>query len=270
VQEMQLVQRDYGVNTVLIRDDTFCSREAYLKEFAEEYERHHLRMEWHGQARVNEITDNKMAYLRRTRCRALCFGFETGTQRMLDVYRKHTTIEQAYRAARLCKRDGILVLAAIMLGGPTETEKDADKTIDFVKRIDPDVVDPHIVTPTPGSDLFYTARDHGLLKGFDLEQLTEREHVTCNMSEMDDDTLQGKLEELWQKYRSHRRASRAYIRWRVDQLRAAWGERDFKRFVSVLFLTFLKGYGPIYRAVHTLGALPLPFRGRLKKIVWGG
>ena len=270
LDEMQLLQQLYGVSTVLIRDDTFCSRESYLKEFADEYDRRGMRMEWHGQARVNELTDSKMQYLRRTRCRALCFGFETGSQRMLDLYRKHTSLEQAYRAADLCKRDGILVLAAIMLGGPTEAEADADETIRFVKRIDPDVLDPHIVTPTPGSDLFYTSQSGGLLKDFDLDQLTEREHVTCNLSEMDDATLQGKLEELWQEYRCARRGSRAYYRWRMEQIRGAWQRRELRPMLTLIFLTFIKGVGPIYRIVHMLGRVPLPFRGVLKKIVWGG
>jgi len=270
LDEMQLVKKLYGVNLALIRDDTFCSRETYLQEFAEGYAQRGMRMEWNGQARVNELTEAKMPYLRRTRCRALCFGFETGSQRMLDLYRKRTTLDQAYHAAELCKRDGIFIQAAIMLGGPTETESDANSTIEFVKRIDPDSLDPHIVTPTPGSDLFYTAQSNGLLDRFDLEQLTEREHVSCNLSEMDDATLQGKLDELWQEYRCHRRGSKAYYRWRLDQMRRAWASKRLKDLVRIAFLTIIKGVGPVYRLVHALGQLPLPFKNRLRKLVWGG
>ena len=97
LDEMQSLQRTYGVGLVQLRDDTFCSQASYLKEFADEYQRRQMRVRWYGQARVNELTEEKVPYLRRTRCEALCFGFETGSQRMLDLYRKGTTIEQALR-----------------------------------------------------------------------------------------------------------------------------------------------------------------------------
>ena len=270
LDEMQLLRRHYGIDLVQLRDDTFCSRASYLAEFADEYQRRQMRMRWYGQARVNELTEEKATYLKRTRCEALCFGFETGSQRMLDVYRKGATIGQALRAARICKREGILIQAAIMIGGPTETEADAERTIKFVQRIDPEVLDPHIVTPTPGSDLFYLCEQEGLLAEFSLDQLSERASVGVNLSAMDDDTLDRKMDDLWQAYRRSRRLSRAYLRWRIGQMRVVFRNGQYLKLIPLIMLTLIKGNGALFRTAQALGKCPLPFRRVFRKAVWGG
>lgn len=81
-------------------------------------------------------------------------GFESGNQRVLNFLRKGTTVEQNYRAAKICRKYGIKIWANYMVGIPTETKKEVIDTVNMIKKIRPEHYSPAFYTPAPGSDLF--------------------------------------------------------------------------------------------------------------------
>jgi radical SAM superfamily enzyme YgiQ (UPF0313 family) len=78
-------------------------------------------------------------------------GFESGSQRILDLFEKDTTVEENLRAADICKEHGVKVWANIMFGAPTETREEAMETVRMVWKIAPDHLRSSFFTPTPGS-----------------------------------------------------------------------------------------------------------------------
>jgi len=67
-------------------------------------------------------------------CEHIIFGVESGSERVLDLMRKHYRIEDADKIIRWLHEVGIIVTANFMFGFPGETEEDFEMTLDFIKR----------------------------------------------------------------------------------------------------------------------------------------
>ena len=69
-------------------------------------------------------------------CRAMWFGVESGSQRILNLLQKDITIDQVTKAFALCKKIGIKTGASFMIGIPGETKEDMSKTFELAHQID--------------------------------------------------------------------------------------------------------------------------------------
>jgi hypothetical protein len=67
-------------------------------------------------------------------CRVLHFGLESGTQRVLDLMRKGTELDQAAAVLRNCRQAGIWNSCFIIVGFPTEEAQEVQNTVAFVTR----------------------------------------------------------------------------------------------------------------------------------------
>lgn len=72
--------------------------------------------------------------MKESRCEHIIFGIESGSQRVLDLMKKHYRIEDADRIIKYMHKVGIIVTANFMFGFPGETEEDFEMTLDFIKR----------------------------------------------------------------------------------------------------------------------------------------
>jgi len=91
-------------------------------------------------------------------------GIESGVQRLLDVVRKGTTIPQIEEAIRRVKRvSRIQVSGLFILGLPGETPRDSRATIEFARSLPLDMAQFSLLTPYPGSPLFYDLVEQGCL-----------------------------------------------------------------------------------------------------------
>jgi len=92
----------------------------------------------------------------------IAFGVESGSQRILDYYKKGIAVYDTERAFALCRERGIGTHAFIMIGAPIETERDIEATIALLERIKPNSVSPSITTPAPGTALYEEALRAGI------------------------------------------------------------------------------------------------------------
>ena len=115
-------------------------------------------------SRVDQVTDENLKLMKKAGCVQIFFGVESGSQKILDFYRKGTTPAQAVEAFRLCKKHKIQAVAAIMLGAPEETLEDVKLTYELVKKIKPDNWIVYTTTPFPGNYLYEYARENNLLR----------------------------------------------------------------------------------------------------------
>jgi len=96
-------------------------------------------------------------------CQQITFGFESGSQRILDILKKGTTVEQNQRAIDLCKEVGIIPQGTFMIGNPTETVEDIEKTKQFIKESGVESPGICITTPFPGTELWEWCKERELI-----------------------------------------------------------------------------------------------------------
>ncbi len=150
-----------GIREFLVYDDTFTIQRQRVLDICDEIIRRKLDIGWDIRARVNTVDEEMLRRLRQARCERIHYGVEAGTDRVLKVLQKGITLEQARQAFRATKRAGISTLAYFMLGSPTETRDDVLQTIAFARELDPDFVHITIVTPFPGTKLYFMGLEQG-------------------------------------------------------------------------------------------------------------
>ncbi len=149
---------------VFFKDDTITMHPAEWFETLN----HLLRGEdielcWHCNSRVDTVTREKIRVMAESGCSCISFGVESGSQKILDFYRKGTTPQQAEEAFRWCHEFGVEATANLMIGFPMENEEDLRMTYDHLKRLKPDDIIVYFSTAIPGRYIHDWARENGYL-----------------------------------------------------------------------------------------------------------
>jgi len=166
VQEVRGILQQMGDRIIHFRDDTFTfGKPDWLTEFRsilKESVPHGIR--FHCSSRVDQINEEKLKIVKDAGCTQIFFGVESGSQKILDFYRKGTNPAQAVEAFRLCRKHKINTVSAIMLGAPEETREDLELTYNLVKKLKPTNWIVFITTPFPGNHLYRHAKENNLIR----------------------------------------------------------------------------------------------------------
>lgn len=117
---------------------------------------------------LSRMDDDLLRDMKRTGCRIMGLGIESGSQRILDAMNKRIMVDQILTGLSRLKDAGILPTVSIMVGQVSETIEDAEKSLALMietVRNDQNVQYAFpITTPFPGSELYNCALEKGLLK----------------------------------------------------------------------------------------------------------
>jgi len=161
LESMRVLHETYGINDVIIHDDAFVLNRNRVFRFCQLLRESGLGMTWGCNARVDMVNPDLLAAMRSAGCWHVAYGIESGSQRILDVIGKGTTIEQIEKAVRWAHEAGIRTRGFFMIGHPTETEESIRQTIAFAKSIPIDDFQITFFTPLPGSEIHRTIRRYG-------------------------------------------------------------------------------------------------------------
>ena len=147
-----------GLQEVFIHDDTFSINRERVKAICEEIIKRGYDFVWEARTRADCVDEELLALMRRAGCHRLSFGVESGSERVLKSMKKEIKLNQVEKVFAWCRREGIVTLADFMFGNLDEEIEDIKKTLDLVKRINPDFVQYSICSPYPDTPLY----KHGL------------------------------------------------------------------------------------------------------------
>ncbi|MBI2303239.1 MAG: cobalamin B12-binding domain-containing protein [Chloroflexi bacterium] len=196
IEEIARLKREYDVQYISFEDDLFIASKKRVYQFCDELERRRLPLRWNCAGRVNVVDRELLKRMKSAGCTRILYGLESGSQRILDEYRKGVTVAEAKRAFLLTKEVGIEPLYTFMLGAFGETRETAQETIDLCRELNIPLSSVHLTTPYPGTPLFDEAVARGKLKvdTWDnrerfVESLGDASKLTVNLTEMKDDEL---------------------------------------------------------------------------------
>jgi len=86
--------------------------------------------------------------------RTVRFGAESGSDRVLELLGKGTTVEDNWRVVEICRRHGLVCTASFMHGIPGETPADAQATRDFIWQSGIRVEGWYKFAQWPGTDMY--------------------------------------------------------------------------------------------------------------------
>jgi radical SAM superfamily enzyme YgiQ (UPF0313 family) len=192
IREIKLLVDRYGVKEIKIYDDLFTAHRTRLKEIADLMQAEGLdqtvRIECTN--RANLTTRSLLEDCRRLGVRGLAFGFESGSQRVLEALKTDSVdVAQNRRSIRMCRDMGIEVCGSFILGTPGETYADLEATYGFLEEHKLDSCKIFVLTPHPGTPVWFEAERRGLvskdmdwdLLSIDYDRHWER-HIVLNDS----------------------------------------------------------------------------------------
>ena len=106
------------------------------KRIPDAFEAAGLDVRWWCDARLEEriFDERSLPRLYDAGCRKLMYGFEAGSQRLLDLVEKGVDLGEAERVLQATHDAGISATLYTMVGLPTETREEADATRSFLVR----------------------------------------------------------------------------------------------------------------------------------------
>ena len=155
VDELKMLRQKFGFEHIWFCDDIFGLKPGWVREFADLVEKEGLKFKFKMQGRVDLLLqENNIRDLARAGCDNIWMGAESGSQRILDLMDKGTTVEQIYNATYLLKKVGIKPSFFIQFGYLTETKIDIEKTIAMINQLLPYEIGISVSYPLPGTVFF--------------------------------------------------------------------------------------------------------------------
>ena len=152
-----------GVNICSFQDDSFSANRGLVKSLCQELILRKSKLKWMARVRVDELTYDLLVLMKRAGCVMLGIGVESGSLRILKGMNKTAKPENWHR---LCRRVfkwtqelGIGTNAYYVIGNPTETKAEIEKTINFALKLNADSIQVHFYTPYPGSSAWNNYKD---------------------------------------------------------------------------------------------------------------
>ena len=96
------------------------------------------RVRWYAYASPGGFTRELAALCRAAGCAGINFGVDSGCDRMLRRLGRDFSVADIERTADACRKEGIVSMFDLLVGGPGETMQTLKETIDTMKRISPD------------------------------------------------------------------------------------------------------------------------------------
>jgi len=176
IDEIKEVKACYGTRQFGFKDDIFTISKVRAVEFCQSLISQNLKINWDANARVNLIDKELLTLMKKAGCNGLKLGIESGSQRILNLMKKGTTLEQIKRTAQLLRESGIHWTGYFMIGLPTETREEMLDTLNLMKEIKPDYASLSVYEAFPGTELF----DLGLNLGLVQKERTLKDFYTLS------------------------------------------------------------------------------------------
>jgi len=152
-----------GIKEVFIYDDTFTIDRERVVEICEKMIERGLDLTFDVRARVNTVDPELLQLMRRAGCERIQYGVESAVPSVLEALNKDITPDQVRDAFKWSRDAGIDTLAYFILGSPTETRADIEKSIDFSCEIGADYTHFTIMMPLPATKLYQMALESGIV-----------------------------------------------------------------------------------------------------------
>ncbi len=210
IKALLFLKKEYKIDFVSFQDDEFMANKARVIEFCEKKNRFLPDLLWSCTGRVNIVArDEKIVKLmKNSGCVLISYGFESGSQRMLNSMRKGITIEQMEKVVRISREQGMPIPASFIIGMPEEDNKSCQETLDLCIRNNLPLGSLMFATPYPGTEIFNFALNTGRIDRDHIHEflmkLGDARDFTINLTDyFSDEELINKREEMMKKARGN-------------------------------------------------------------------
>jgi radical SAM superfamily enzyme YgiQ (UPF0313 family) len=225
-----------GVDDLFFVDDTITIDKKNVLAICNLIVERGIKIHFKISARVDTITPEVVAALKKAGCYRIHFGIESATQKYLQYLQKGQTLEKVERAIKMTRQAGIGFFAYMMIGIPHETKKEMFATVDFAKKLRPDYAQFSICTPYPKVELYYQMLNEGIIPEDYWQKFAENPSPDFKIQFWNKDFTEKELREIQDECHARFYSSPTYIMKQITQLRS-WADFTAKARMGTKILT---------------------------------
>jgi radical SAM superfamily enzyme YgiQ (UPF0313 family) len=162
------------VKEIFIEDDTFTINNKLVRGVCEEIKKRKIDITWSCNARA-DLDYETMKSMKEAGCRLIIVGYESGSDEILKNIKKGVTTKQMKAFTKDAKKARLMIHGDFIIGLPGETKETADKTVKFIKKLKPNILQVAVATPIPGTEFYDYVKENGFLLVDDLEASLDEE-----------------------------------------------------------------------------------------------
>lgn len=166
IEEMEMVNRDYGVAEFHIEDDNFTLNNKYAISFCEEIVRrgHKWKFALPNGVRLNSLNPPLIKLMEKAGFYSFAVGIETATPRLLKQLKRGITLEAMRDKLQMVAANSkIQVVGYAFLGIPTETEEEMEATVKFLLDMPLARIGLGWCNALPGTEIFNNLVKDGII-----------------------------------------------------------------------------------------------------------
>lgn len=131
LEELEFLKSKNHIKSFRFIDDTFTINKKRVIDICQGIIERKLNLKWTCLSRTDTLSEEALIWMKKAGCVRIYFGLESGSQRILDYYKKNVDLAEAKQTLLLCKKMGIEAVGFFMGGLSIETEEDFEQTVRF-------------------------------------------------------------------------------------------------------------------------------------------
>jgi len=152
--EIDMLVKDYKMDYLLIKDDTFTLSRSRIRMFCEELIKRKYNIKWHCMCRVDTLDEETLSLMKKAGLNDVLLGIESGNNEILKNIKKNISVEDVKKTVCVCDRLGIKTYGSFILGLPGDGYGTIEDTIRFACALPLTIAAFFILTPYPGTEVF--------------------------------------------------------------------------------------------------------------------
>jgi radical SAM superfamily enzyme YgiQ (UPF0313 family) len=177
VEEIKLLQKEYGVREILFREDNFTANRKRAFQFCDLIINEKIDITWMCLADANSITEPLAQKMKEAGCWHVGIGVESGNQEIQKVLKKNLNLEHVKNVFNFLHKAGLKTLAFFMIGNFADSAETVRQTINYAKSLNTDFAIFTITSPFPKTELFDMAVRDQLITNFRFDQISNNPSI---------------------------------------------------------------------------------------------
>lgn len=134
VDEIEELLKRYHFQGIRFSDLVLTLDREHIENLCDEIINRNLSFPWECKVHPGTVDEKLMEKMKKAGCYSISVGIESGSQKVLDLMRRGTSVEQTQNLLQLCNQAGIKVKAFFSFGHVSETITDIEKTFEFIEQ----------------------------------------------------------------------------------------------------------------------------------------
>lgn len=191
---------ELGYDQLWIADDSFTLDMDFLTAFCIEKIERNIPISWTCLSRTKGLSLETAKLMKQAGCVKVYLGLESGSDDVLALMKKNTTVQNSVDAVNLFRLAGIRTAGFFIVGYPGETWETVQKTFDLALSLSLDEIFFNVPIPLPGSALF--SRVVGIDRQGDWEKASDVKFLFD--SDFDEDALRRAIDSTMLEFKGRR------------------------------------------------------------------